>query len=178
MADKGKEVVVDPDDAEEEGHAEGQLEVETAAIHLDNDEDPEEEELDAAEPATGGAASEQEGVWVRPARDCPHVRDLPRDNVLPPLPRSFDEQCLTCGAVGENWLCLHCGALYCGRYVKGHMLQHFKNQTHPLVFGLRDLSIWCFECSEYLDVYAIRELHPAYAAMHELRFGERPPLPQ
>jgi Zn-finger in ubiquitin-hydrolases and other protein len=29
--------------------------------------------------------------------------------------------------MGENWMCLRCGGIYCSRYVNGHGLQHWQD---------------------------------------------------
>jgi hypothetical protein len=59
--------------------------------------------------------------------------------------------------MGENWLCLECGDVYCSRYVNGHGLQHWKDTAstqggdgHCIAVSLADLSVWCHVCSSYL----------------------------
>lgn len=46
-----------------------------------------------------------------------------------------------CAAEGQNWLCLHCGAVNCGRYVNGHAKLHAETSDHQL----------CMSC----DVYSV-----------------------
>jgi hypothetical protein len=43
---------------------------------------------------------------------------------------------------------------------------------------LSDLSFWDFAQDNYLDTFLIEELHPAYTALHEAKFGVKPSLPQ
>lgn len=46
-----------------------------------------------------------------------------------------------CGTKEQNWLCLQCGAVNCGRYVNGHAKQHAEEALHQL----------CMSC----DVYSV-----------------------
>jgi hypothetical protein len=41
--------------------------------------------------------------------------------------------------------------VYCSRYVKEHMVKHGKEAKHPVVLSYADLSVWCYECDDYLD---------------------------
>lgn len=52
--------------------------------------------------------------------------------------------CLECGNVGENWVCLSCSEVFCSRYVKGHMVAHFKSVNHPVCMSFSDLSFWWY----------------------------------
>jgi len=51
--------------------------------------------------------------------------------------------CIVCGTEKSPWLCLHCGAVHCGRYVAGHALQHYETNTQHCV---------CIDC-ESLAVF-------------------------
>lgn len=50
----------------------------------------------------------------------------------------------------ENWLCLTCGGIRCGRYAHRHNLSHWKDTGHKIALSLRDLSVWCYECDKYV----------------------------
>lgn len=66
--------------------------------------------------------------------------------------------------MGENWLCLECGNIYCSRYINGHGLEHWKETTktnnnnnngrtgdgHCVAVSLADLSVWCHICNAYV----------------------------
>jgi NAD-dependent SIR2 family protein deacetylase len=76
-----------------------------------------------------------------------------------PKADSDDEEENAC-ALGENWLCLECGAVGCSRYVNGHGLSHWKAsrkredaspEGHCLAASLADLSVWCYECESYVQ---------------------------
>jgi len=56
-----------------------------------------------------------------------------------------------CGSTGENWVCLSCRLVGCGRYVNGDMELHAVEAQHPLAMSMADLSVWCYVCSSYVD---------------------------
>jgi len=80
------------------------------------------------------------------------------------------EKQLSC-PIGENWICLECGALMCSRYANGHAKLHYEDTKeeenaaaaaadggevggeavgHCIAVSLADLSVWCYECNAYL----------------------------
>lgn len=59
--------------------------------------------------------------------------------------------CSECGSTQENWLCLHCEKVFCGRYINEHMMLHSMDKDHPLVLSFSDLSVWCYPCESYID---------------------------
>ncbi|XP_053678783.1 histone deacetylase 6 isoform X2 [Anopheles nili] len=96
------------------------------------------------------ALRNKEMFAVVPRKECPHL------NLLNPasLPYSVDSQslCKACGSEKENWICMICFEIYCGRYVKEHMIHHSTDfQNHLLVLSLSDISVWCYGCNAYID---------------------------
>uniref|UniRef100_A0A673VCU0 Protein deacetylase HDAC6 n=1 Tax=Suricata suricatta TaxID=37032 RepID=A0A673VCU0_SURSU len=84
---------------------------------------------------------------VTPLPWCPHLV------AVCPVPESgldVTQPCQDCGAFQENWVCLSCYQVYCGRYVSAHMLQHHEGSGHPLVLSYVDLSTWCYNCEAYV----------------------------
>ncbi|CAL8237979.1 unnamed protein product [Merluccius merluccius] len=87
-----------------------------------------------------GAMSEEEGAcgWSKSSVNlelcCVNVR----------LP------CQDCGSEAENWTCLTCYQVFCGRYVNEHMVVHGAVAQHPIVLSFSDLSVWCYHCEAYL----------------------------
>lgn len=77
--------------------------------------------------------------------------------------------CGVCGSTVENWLCLCCQAIGCGRYINEHMEAHSRQQMHPLVLSFSDLSVWCYECGAYVD-HPLLYVHQNLA--HLNKFGE------
>lgn len=159
-----------------------------AVTHTDGCDAP---SVDRAPRGFGGAATCQvtladsqgqcqaegtEGVcqWfaVQPELHCEHIPDD-----MPPADQlRFDvhAQCSACGNVGENMTCLTCHSVFCGRHVKGHMLEHFEQEQHPLVCGFVDLSFWCYCCEKYISP-ANPRLQPYYHTVHNAKHGVPPP---
>ena len=83
--------------------------------------------------------------------------------------------CSVCGHKEENYVCCKCFRMCCGRHVRGHMVAHSADSGHAIALGVMDLSMWCFSCDAYLDVYGIPALRTLYTAAHVEKFGEAPP---
>ncbi|XP_065175065.1 histone deacetylase 6-like [Sycon ciliatum] len=109
----------------------------------------------------------QKGFHVYPKPDCPHVESLREDF---PDPIDLRHPCEKCDETFENWMCLGCHAIACGREVKAHMLEHNRtNPDHPLVVSFADLSVWCYDCDSYID--RMQRLRPKLEALHQVKFG-------
>ncbi|KAL4226056.1 Histone deacetylase domain [Mactra antiquata] len=113
---------------------------------------------------------EQQGVEamyaVEPLRWCAHleqVKPLPADGL------NVEDPCEDCQNKGENWVCLVCFKVYCSRYVKEHMVKHGEDSKHPVVLSYADLSVWCYECDNYLDNDILK---PALASARASKFGD------
>ena len=129
-------------------------------------------EAGAPEAVVGG------GFNVAPAASCPHVAAaLVGEGAGAGVPSCTPGGCRECGAVGEVWRCLTCGAEGCSRHVAGHAAAHAAAHEHPVALGWSDLSVWCFACDSYIDAFKIPDLHEAFTAAHVIIFGEKPPLP-
>jgi uncharacterized UBP type Zn finger protein len=48
-------------------------------------------------------------------------------------------------------MCLKCGQVCCSRYIKGHMAIHASETKHGLGVSFSDMSVWCYDCNEYID---------------------------
>lgn len=59
--------------------------------------------------------------------------------------------CLDCQSTAENWMCLLCNQVHCGRFIAEHMLFHHLDTEHALVLSLADFSFWCYKCEAYVD---------------------------
>ncbi|XP_029785967.1 histone deacetylase 6 isoform X1 [Suricata suricatta] len=106
---------------------------------------------------------------VTPLPWCPHLV------AVCPVPESgldVTQPCQDCGAFQENWVCLSCYQVYCGRYVSAHMLQHHEGSGHPLVLSYVDLSTWCYNCEAYVHHQALLEVKNM---AHQNKFGEDMP---
>ncbi|XP_070765769.1 histone deacetylase 6 [Enoplosus armatus] len=106
---------------------------------------------------------------VDPLSWCPHL-----DVVKPPPPSGIDVflSCQDCGSDAENWTCLTCYQVFCGRYVNEHMVTHGVVAEHPVVLSFSDLSVWCYLCEAYVHNQILFE---AKNAAHWAKFGEEVP---
>uniref|UniRef100_A0A672IQ56 Protein deacetylase HDAC6 n=1 Tax=Salarias fasciatus TaxID=181472 RepID=A0A672IQ56_SALFA len=106
---------------------------------------------------------------VDPLPWCPHL-----DAVKPLPPSGIDVflPCQDCGADTENWTCLTCYQVFCGRYVNEHMVTHGVVSEHPVVLSFADLSVWCYLCEAYVHNQILFE---AKNAAHCAKFGEEIP---
>uniref|UniRef100_A0A8C8SUH0 Protein deacetylase HDAC6 n=1 Tax=Pelusios castaneus TaxID=367368 RepID=A0A8C8SUH0_9SAUR len=102
---------------------------------------------------------------VTPLPWCPHL-----DSVQPSPPDGLNvlAPCEECGSKTENWVCLACYQVLCGRYINQHMLAHGSLSGHPLVLSYADLSVWCYTCQSYVHHPV---LLPAKALAHRLKFN-------
>ncbi|EHH30703.1 Histone deacetylase 6 [Macaca mulatta] len=108
---------------------------------------------------------------VTPLPWCPHlVAVCP----IPAAGLDVTQPCGDCGTIQENWVCLSCYQVYCGRYINGHMLQHHENSGHPLVLSYIDLSTWCYYCQAYVHHQALLDVKNI---AHQNKFGEDMPHP-
>uniref|UniRef100_A0A673ABV7 Protein deacetylase HDAC6 n=1 Tax=Sphaeramia orbicularis TaxID=375764 RepID=A0A673ABV7_9TELE len=102
--------------------------------------------------ATGNEAPAEAGAEdtmyvVDPLPWCPHldsVKPLPSSGIDIFLP------CQDCGSEAENWICLTCYQVFCGRYINEHMVIHGVTAEHPVVLSFADLSVWCYLCEAYV----------------------------
>ncbi|KAI5075467.1 hypothetical protein GOP47_0009543 [Adiantum capillus-veneris] len=129
----------------------------------------------SASVAASDVAGHESG-YVEPRTQCPHLPSSPFPAMHASEYPSMGTPCGSCGSLQENWVCLICHTVECGRYVNGHMLVHSMTADHAIAISQSDLSIWCFKCDAYLDAQAIPELQPVFALMHRMKFGEEPPL--
>ncbi|XP_058818903.1 ubiquitin carboxyl-terminal hydrolase 3-like [Topomyia yanbarensis] len=109
--------------------------------------------------------------------DCPHISDnvvLRKDSVknikqtlcenvaqaiatpgtgTPPAssPAGISKlwKCSEC-AGKDNWMCLQCGSVLCGRYESGHALKHSSKQNHNICINTINLSVYCYKCDEFV----------------------------
>ncbi|XP_014676290.1 PREDICTED: histone deacetylase 6-like [Priapulus caudatus] len=102
---------------------------------------------------------------VVPKSWCPHL-----ECVEAPPGGSIDvaQPCATCGDTKENWICLTCYKVFCGRMIRGHMVDHGSDAGHPLTLSFSDLSAWCYPCDAYVHHAA---LVPPKRAAHVAKFG-------
>ncbi|XP_062418072.1 histone deacetylase 6 isoform X1 [Pungitius pungitius] len=116
-----------------------------------------------------GGQKEAPQYVVEPLSWCPHL------DAVKPLPASgidVFQSCQDCGSGAENWTCLTCYQVFCGRYVNEHMVTHGVVTQHPMVLSFCDLSVWCYLCEAYVHHQI---LFRAKNAAHSAKFGEEIP---
>uniref|UniRef100_A0A915PK87 UBP-type domain-containing protein n=1 Tax=Setaria digitata TaxID=48799 RepID=A0A915PK87_9BILA len=104
---------------------------------------------------------------VVPLPECPHlveIRELPAEGVN----ALVNSSCSTCHSNVEQWVCLTCYSVNCGRYIAGHAVHHQMRTGHSMALSLTDLSVWCYPCESYVH-HEI--LIPAKNAVHQSKFG-------
>lgn len=108
---------------------------------------------------------------VQPLTWCPHLETL---KPVPPTGINIQQPCDECASEEENWICLSCYKVLCGRFVNEHMVMHGVVSSHPLVLSFSDLSVWCYPCEAYIDNKALYE---AKNTAHLAKFGQDMPVP-
>ncbi|XP_053551423.1 uncharacterized protein LOC128642666 [Bombina bombina] len=106
------------------------------------------------------------GFAVLPLSWCPHltsVREVPTGGL------NVSQPCAECNTQLENWVCLTCYQVLCGRYVSKHMLLHGVTSGHNLVLSFSDISVWCYGCESYVHHEV---LLPAKCSAYYDKFGE------
>ncbi|KAM9343089.1 histone deacetylase 6 isoform 1-T2 [Pholidichthys leucotaenia] len=117
-----------------------------------------------------GAAMDGSTLYVvDPLPWCPHLDAV---KPLPPTGIDIFLPCQDCGSEAENWICLTCYQVFCGRYVNEHMVTHGVVAEHPVVLSFSDLSVWCYLCESYIHNQILFE---AKNAAHYAKFGEEIP---
>ncbi|EGV66009.1 ubiquitin C-terminal hydrolase Ubp14 [Yamadazyma tenuis] len=113
--------------------------------------------------ANSSNRQEEIKAWEQEILPCEHsieVEQFPND--------ALDiSKCSQCSLVENLWICLHCGALGCGRQQFGstipgnsHALKHFEDVGHPVAVKLGSLSAtekdnydaYCYKCNDEVKV--------------------------
>ncbi|CAK9298044.1 unnamed protein product [Gordionus sp. m RMFG-2023] len=114
---------------------------------------------------------------VIPLNDCPHLQELHTSNpsVFESLGEDFDisAPCDICNDSTENWMCVTCHKVLCGRFINSHMLEHGQTFNHALTISLSDISCWCYGCQSYIHNII---LTPVKNSIHYKKFGVEIPI--
>ncbi|VEL33868.1 unnamed protein product [Protopolystoma xenopodis] len=86
---------------------------------------------------------------VEPLSWCQHLTAT-RPPLVNWIPDIRNSQCGECDNRSENWVCLTCYQVFCGRFARGHMLRHHSTTSHPMAMSYSDLSAWCYDCDAYV----------------------------
>ncbi|XP_005100745.1 ubiquitin carboxyl-terminal hydrolase 3 [Aplysia californica] len=88
--------------------------------------------------------------------ECPHIEGSARiafdlSNVTPST-ESPIFKCSVCHTEESPWICLTCGEINCGRYVKGHAKEHHEahSELHAVCMDCQNLMAFCYKCDEFI----------------------------
>lgn len=61
-------------------------------------------------------------------------------------------KCKACDSTESVWLCVSCGILSCGRYVKAHGLRHFEDthKKHAVCMDTKETAVFCYACDDFI----------------------------
>ncbi|XP_059061543.1 ubiquitin carboxyl-terminal hydrolase 3-like [Achroia grisella] len=86
--------------------------------------------------------------------ECTHLSDnvkVDTDYIVEDSTITKNFNCSGCGVKEQNWLCLQCGVVNCGRYVNGHAKQHAEDSDHQLCMSCDVYSVYCYKCDDYVS---------------------------
>ncbi|KAJ3381886.1 hypothetical protein HDU92_005079 [Lobulomyces angularis] len=66
------------------------------------------------------------------------------------LQEEIQNECDTCRVQENLWICLLCGHVGCGRYVKGHAYAHFNETSHLYALELETQRVWDYAGDGYV----------------------------
>ncbi|PSN54291.1 Ubiquitin carboxyl-terminal hydrolase 3 [Blattella germanica] len=87
--------------------------------------------------------------------ECPHLAmSVKIQNTLRKENTDVTKEwhCAVCSNSQDPWVCLHCGMVNCGRYIKGHAKEHFEqHDNHTVCMQCVNLAVYCYTCDEYVS---------------------------
>ncbi|XP_063830272.1 ubiquitin carboxyl-terminal hydrolase 3-like [Ostrinia nubilalis] len=86
--------------------------------------------------------------------ECSHLLDnvkVDSDLIVEDTAITKNFSCSECGVKDQNWLCLQCGVVNCGRYVNGHAKLHAESQDHQMCLSCDVYSVYCYKCDDYVS---------------------------
>jgi len=110
---------------------------------------------------------------IEPLQTCSHLEHCIVPEKLPELPGIDDVKCQNCKYDKQNWICMSCHYILCGREGNGHMKQHSETTGHKIVASFNNLGFWCYDCDNYITAKN-KTIFPLYSLLHTLKFGYAP----
>eukprot|EP01083_Nonionella_stella_P039427 107213_1 len=147
---------------------------------ITDDEYPPPQPRESKEDQQEEKEEEDLGGFAAAKHYCAHIASalvIPRDINKFPKINEFPECDVADCDKKENWICLKCHRVFCGRYGNKHMVKHYNesNQKHCIAMGVGDLSFWCYKCDDYLHHLSIKAVFDLYKIVHQIKFGEAIP---
>ena len=82
---------------------------------------------------------------------CPVCRHTQNDFNSKAAPsKETQNECSTCGATANLWICVICGHVGCGRYDDAHAFAHFEHTNHSFAMDIATQHIWDYIGDEYV----------------------------
>jgi len=88
--------------------------------------------------------------------ECPHIEGC-ATVALEPVSSKLKNgetslKCSACDTDESPWICLTCGIIHCGRYVKGHAKEHHEanDELHAVCMDCENLTAYCYKCDEFV----------------------------
>ncbi|EDV26510.1 uncharacterized protein TRIADDRAFT_22897 [Trichoplax adhaerens] len=83
--------------------------------------------------------------------ECPHIEESVK---LTPADLKNSNcslwTCEECETKESPWICLSCGNISCGRYVKGHAKKHYEDLNQHCLCLDPAFAVYCYSCDEYI----------------------------
>ncbi|XP_013140732.1 PREDICTED: ubiquitin carboxyl-terminal hydrolase 3-like [Papilio polytes] len=86
--------------------------------------------------------------------ECSHLFDnvkVDKNSIFQDGTITKNFKCSECTTSEQNWLCLQCGVVNCGRYMKGHAQSHAETADHHLCMSCDAYSVYCYKCDDYVS---------------------------
>ncbi|XP_073960645.1 ubiquitin carboxyl-terminal hydrolase 3-like [Choristoneura fumiferana] len=86
--------------------------------------------------------------------ECTHLLDnvkVDSDLIAEDTSVTKNLDCSECAVKDQNWICLQCGVVSCGRYVSAHAKQHAETSGHQLCMSCDIYSVYCYKCDDYVS---------------------------
>jgi NAD-dependent SIR2 family protein deacetylase len=129
--------------------------------------------------STNVLVTDPTGFAVDVIQTCPHAVEMSnKTEIILGFISSLNflnTKCTLCGHHPENWYCLECANISCGRQINAHAESHHKSTNHNLVVSLADLSCWCYACNNYIETEIT---DPLIFALHQKKFSSPHPKQQ
>lgn len=89
--------------------------------------------------------------------ECPHLEESARvafdpKNLSIKEGIPLDVRCSACQTKENPWICLTCGEINCGRYIKGHAKGHHEvhPEQHSVSMDCHSLVAFCYRCDDFV----------------------------
>ncbi|PRP79961.1 ubiquitin carboxyl-terminal hydrolase 49 [Planoprotostelium fungivorum] len=102
--------------------------------------------------SNGSSQSNGETTEKRVLPVCPHLNgNIKLNLIFPRLLEAKNRICSGCQADDHIWVCLLCGNIGCGRFVKQHAIQHWTTKSHPLAMEIFSKVTHCYSCNNWVS---------------------------